>query len=97
HNPAPYNGFKIKDRYGRSAPPEVTREIEAHLNLSSSSPAVPGRGSMDSPPTTAGNDGIKTFDDRAAYESYLKSRLDWKLLRHFKASVVFDYLYGTAS
>src|ERR1019366_7891375 len=72
HNPAPYNGFKIKDRYGRSAPPEVTREIEAHLNLSSSFPAVPGRGSMDSPPTTAGNDGIKTFDDRAAYASSLK-------------------------
>jgi phosphomannomutase len=97
HNPALYNGFKIKDGHGRSAPPEVTREIEAHLNLSMSSPAVTGRGSMDSPPTTAGNDGIATFDDRAAYEHYLKSRLDWKVLRRFKATVVFDHLYGTAS
>ncbi len=32
HNPAPYNGFKIKEKLGRSAPPEVTREIEAFLS-----------------------------------------------------------------
>src|SRR5205807_4535848 len=32
-NPALYNGFKIKDGRGRSAPPEVTREIEAQLSV----------------------------------------------------------------
>src|SRR5262245_43485674 len=28
HNPALYNGFKLKDRFGRSAPPEATAQIE---------------------------------------------------------------------
>ncbi len=40
---------------------------------------------------------IQTFDDRHGYEQYLRSRLDWKLLRSYKARVVFDHLYGVAS
>ena len=83
HNPALYNGFKIKEGRGRSAPPEVTREIEAHLSLAA--------------PAALGNADLKTFDDGRAYESYLRSRLDWKVLRAYKARVVFDYLYGVAA
>src|ERR1039458_7602276 len=30
HNPALYNGFKLKEGLGRSAPPAVTKEIEAY-------------------------------------------------------------------
>ena len=86
HNPALYNGFKIKDGRGRSAPPEVTREIEAYLSTTGSAPIRPH---TDTP--------IQTFDDRAAYERYLKGRLDWKLLREYRATVVFDYLYGSGA
>ncbi len=92
HNPALYNGFKIKDSHGRSAPPEVTREIEAFLSTNPSPPPSPllkGRGSK--------GEGLPTFDDRLAYEHYLRCRLDWNLLRRYRASVVFDHLYGTAS
>ncbi|MXZ63230.1 MAG: phosphoglucomutase/phosphomannomutase family protein, partial [Chloroflexi bacterium] len=31
HNPAQWNGFKVKQAVGNSAPPEVTAEIEAAL------------------------------------------------------------------
>jgi len=95
HNPASYNGFKIKESQGRSAPPEVTREIEAYLNIDSSSPAATGRGPMVR--QTSGGDVIGTFDDRAAYEGYLRSRLDWKVLKRHHGRVVFDYLYGVGS
>jgi phosphomannomutase len=93
HNPALYNGFKIKEGQGRSAPPEVTREIEAFLSISPSSP-----GPMDSPPESAGNDvSIDIFDDQHPYERYLKGRLDWKILRSYNGRVVFDHLYGVGS
>src|SRR5256885_14862958 len=59
HNPALYNGFKIKDGRGRSAPPEVTREIEPHLTMTGSAPIRP---TADTP--------VRTVDDGASYESY---------------------------
>ncbi len=84
HNPAFYNGFKIKDALGRSAPLEVTREIEAFASVQATSSAA-----VDLP--------LKTFDDRKEYIQYLRSRLDAKLLRAFKKTVVFDYLHGVGA
>jgi phosphomannomutase len=98
HNPALYNGFKIKDSIGRSAPLEVTREIEAFLALSSPNTSAGDPSStLDFPPTCSENDGLKMFDDLAAYERYLKGRLDWKLFRNHKARVVFDHMYGVGA
>src|SRR5262249_33666041 len=84
HNPAFYNGFKIKEGLGRSAPPEVTREIEAHLTTAAARPP-------------ASQSPADEFDDRRAYERYLRDRLDWKALRSYKGRVVFDYLFGVAA
>jgi phosphomannomutase len=83
HNPALYNGFKVKDRFGRSAPPEVTRAIEERLE-----PA-------DVAVTNA--EPAPTFAYRRQYETYLKSRLDWAALKRFKGRVVFDFLHGAAA
>lgn len=84
HNPALYNGFKVKDRFGRSAPPEVTREVESRI------PSL-DPGLLHSP--TAHD----TFDYWPAYQNYLKSRLDWNALQRYSRPVVFDYLYGSGS
>ncbi len=84
HNPALYNGFKVKDAHGRSAPPEVTREIEAFLSTVTH-------------PSQELSNPVSTFDDRTEYERYLRSRLDMKILRTYKARVVFDFLYGVAA
>jgi phosphomannomutase len=83
HNPALYNGYKVKEALGRSAPPEVTKEIEAHLSTASAAP-----GTSPSP---------QTFDDHLAYENYLRSRLDMKLLKRHRGRVIFDYLYGVGA
>ena len=40
---------------------------------------------------------VKEFDDRQEYEKYLRDRLDWNLVRNYKATVVFDYLYGVGA
>lgn len=82
HNPALYNGFKLKDRHGRSAPPEITKEIETRIS--------------ESFPTSA-EEKIDSFDYQPAYDRYVQSRLDWPLLKKLKAKVVFDYLYGAGA
>ncbi len=84
HNPALYNGFKIKEARGRSAPPEVTAEIETRLGLS---PVVP----------SADSASPSLFNDSDAYERYLKGRLDWTLLQKYSKTVVFDHLYGVGA
>jgi len=84
HNPAFYNGFKLKESLGRSAPPDVTKEIEAFLSTTTPLPAA----------ETA---PLSEFDDSRAYENYLKSRLDWKAVKAYKATVVFDHLYGVGA
>jgi len=93
HNPAFYNGFKIKDTHGRSAPPEVTQAIEQLINQEQNPSPAPlplGRGE-------GRGEGFASFDFNANYERYLKSRLDWKILKTLKGTVVFDHLYGTAA
>lgn len=84
HNPALYNGFKIKEARGRSAPPEVTIAIEASLGKR----PVPELDRVSS---------IPTFDDRKPYEKYLKSRLDWNALRSYAKPIVFDHLFGVGA
>jgi len=84
HNPALYNGFKIKDCHGRSAPPEVTQGIEQNI-------------SSEAPSANLQPEPMSLFDDRRVYEKYLRSRIDWPLLKNFKAKIVFDHLYGVAS
>ncbi len=88
HNPALYNGFKVKDRSGRSAPPEVTRAIETFIE-----PEAPTPGSSRSPnPAT-----LPAFDDSNLYLQHLRSQVDWKLLKRFRGKVVFDHMHGCSS
>jgi phosphomannomutase len=82
HNPALYNGFKIKDRHGRSAPPEVTQEIET--SIPAEAPAA-----LDM--------NLERFAFRKTYDDYLRRRLDWTALRRLKATAVFDHLHGVAA
>lgn len=83
HNPFQYNGFKIKEGSGRSAPPEVTVAIEQAMQNDGSVPA-----SIHS---------IDTEDWLPLYEASLKKALDWKAFRKLKGTVVFDFLHGSAS
>jgi phosphomannomutase len=86
HNPACYSGFKVKDGNGRSALPEITRQIEQRL------PAEVNR--VSKPDQTP---RLSRFSYSGTYDAYLRRRLDWSLLRRFRARVVFDHLYGVAA
>lgn len=85
HNPADYNGFKLKEGKGRSAPPEVTRAVESRVQ--DAPPAGP------CPALEPQDHG----DWRSEYERYLSSQLDWKALRTFSGTIVFDAMHGVGA
>ncbi len=84
HNPARYNGFKIKEGSGRSAPPEVTAAIEQRMGRDESIPPAMGK-------------EIPTLNWLPHYERDLAKHLDWKAIHGLKGTVVFDYLHGVAA
>ena len=86
HNPASYNGFKIKDRLGRSAPGGVTKEVEARLTTT----AIPVMGSPSTP-------ARRLFNFIPIYERFLRSQLEMPVLNMLKGTAVIDYLHGSGA
>ena len=92
HNPARWNGFKIKQASGNSAPPEVTGAIEEAL------PAIlsgdRGRG-------IANGDGaarslIERFDPNPPYLAALREFVDLGRIRDAGLRIAVDSMYGAA-
>lgn len=83
HNPAGYNGFKIKEGSGRSAPPQITTDIE---HLISEDDVI-----------TNNCISIPTFDCQPVYDRFLRNQLDWKALKRLRGTIVVDYLFGSGA
>jgi phosphomannomutase len=81
HNPAQFNGFKIKERPGRSAAPETVREVEARLFAQS-------------PRRQQG--GFRLVAPNPGYESDIGELVDLAMLRAAGATIVADAMHGSA-
>ena len=89
HNPAQWNGFKVKQAVGNSAPPEVTSEIEAAI------PGILAGGGVRS----AAHDAtplIERFDPRPAYVDALRAFVDVERIREAGLRVAVDSMHGAA-
>ena len=82
HNPAPYNGFKVKAHFGGSAPPELYAQISAEADRPLPAVARPGR--------------IERQDLLAPYRDGLASLLDLDSIRASRLGVLADSLHGAA-
>jgi phosphomannomutase len=82
HNPASYNGFKVKAHFGGSAPPELYAEISASADRAPPDAAQPGR--------------IETVDLVGPYRAGLASRLDLDAIRAAGLTVLADAMHGAA-
>ncbi len=90
HNPARWNGFKVKQAAGNSAPPEVTSEIEQAV------PAI-----LDGGGAAGGADGegaarIERFDPNPPYLAALREFVDLERIREAGLRVAVDSMYGAA-
>lgn len=87
HNPAAYNGLKIKSAFGGSVPPEVTQQVEAQLQGD-----LPPIG----PPGT-----ITSFDPWPSYCAELQGKVDLAAIQGAIASgqltVFADVMHGSAA
>lgn len=94
HNPAEWNGFKVRTETGGSAPPEVTREIERHIAH------LQERGEL--PPTLPLDEGLRRglvqhYDPVPSYEHHLSQLVDLERLRAADLEVAVDSMYGAGA
>lgn len=85
HNPAEYNGFKIKVSTGGAAGPEITNEVEKRLesalvNYSEESLK-----------------NIKKEDFIRDYIKFIRSYIDFKKIKNKKFKVLVDTMYGSGN
>ncbi|MEM9949022.1 MAG: phosphoglucomutase/phosphomannomutase family protein [Cyanobacteria bacterium P01_D01_bin.36] len=87
HNPAAYNGLKIKSALGGSVPPEVTEKVEAKLGELTPKAETPGE--------------ITSFDPWPSYCSALQSMVDIEAIRkavdESKLTIFAEVMHGAAS
>ena len=92
HNPAAYNGFKIKPDYGGSASPEIVARVEAEIDQVAANLPV-----LLIPLEEAESNGaVQRFDARRPYLEHLAKLLDVKAVRGAGIGVLHDSMYGTA-
>ncbi|CAN5506613.1 phosphoglucomutase/phosphomannomutase family protein [soil metagenome] len=88
HNPAIYNGFKLKDEFGGSMDPEIIATIEKELvNIDSVSPAKTLKELIES-------GVVEYFDGNGYYIEYLSSHIETEEIDKKNLKVVFDCMYG---
>ncbi len=92
HNPARWNGFKVKMSNGASAPEEITKAIEDAI------PGVLGRNGVKQLPLgEAESRGlVETFDVRPAYVTALRELVDIQGIRDAGYTVLVESMYGAA-
>ena len=93
HNPAHWNGFKVKPSYGGAAAPAVTEEIERAV------PAIrTGSGVRRIELAEAEAAGvIRRVEGRSAYLEAARSLVDIEGIRAAGLSVLVDSMYGAAA
>jgi len=82
HNPAPYNGFKVKAHFGGSAPPDLYARISAEADRPLPPASRLGR--------------IERQDLLAPYREGIASLLDLDSIRACRLGVLADSLHGAA-
>lgn len=92
HNPARWNGFKVKLSNGASAPEEVTRAIEDAI------PSVIARNGVKLLPLgEAESRGlVETFDVRPAYITRMRELVPIQGIRDAGYTILVDSMYGAA-
>jgi len=87
HNPYEWNGFKIKEAWGGSARPEVTRAVEEELkNLPRPAGAVPEPRGL-----------LAGFNPKPDYLKHIASFVDLDLIKKANIKAVIDPMHGSAA
>jgi len=88
HNPAKYNGYKLKDEFGGSMSPDTIAIIEQELkNI--------GEVTINKNLAQLVEEGIvEYYDGDGYYINYLRDKIDIKKIDDAKLNVIYDCMYG---
>ncbi|MBX7045694.1 MAG: phosphoglucomutase/phosphomannomutase family protein [Ignavibacteria bacterium] len=88
HNPAKYNGYKLKDEFGGSMSPDTIAIIEGELkNI--------GEVAINKNLDTLVKEGIvEYYDGDGYYIDYLRKHIDIKKIDSANLKVIYDCMYG---
>ncbi len=82
HNPAEYNGYKIKDSRGGGASEEITKTVESFIGKN----PVKDNFALDS---------IKSVDITKDYVKFIRNYIDLKKIKNKKFKILVDSMYGS--
>lgn len=93
HNPALWNGFKLKSQDGASAPHQIISQVEKQIAR------VISTGMRERIPlASAIKKGLVDYRDPApAYKKHLQSLIDLPSLRQSQLKIIVDAMYGTGA
>jgi len=93
HNPARYNGFKLKSEDGASAPSEMIESVEKNIRRSLDSREI-----RSLPLEEAQSQGlIEVFDFDPLYFKRIAQFVDFERLRNSGLKIIVDSMYGAGS
>ncbi len=93
HNPARYNGFKVRSAYGGAAAPEVLAELEGRIADAQAQGRI-----RRVPRRAAESEGlIVLFDPGDAYRRQVGGLVDLEAIRNAGLRVVADAMYGAGA
>lgn len=91
HNPAEYNGFKVKASFGGPAIPEQIAQIEKELDtMNGKAPSM----KVDSLEAYVKAKTIRLFDAAESYIRYLRKKIDFDLIKKSGLKIVYDPMHG---
>lgn len=92
HNPAPYNGFKIKTHVGASAEPEVIEDVESRIDAITLE-SVKRMSFKDA----VASGKVEIIDAKQSYLEQVHRLVDLKPIRDASLTVAIDAMYGAGS
>lgn len=94
HNPAEYNGFKLKADYGGPSAPKDIERVQKYVDAHFARP--PARQSQIKPMNDLVRERlIRTFDARKLYIDHLRRKIDLDLIRRSGFTVLYDPMHGS--
>ncbi|MCE7932972.1 MAG: phosphoglucomutase/phosphomannomutase family protein [Chlorobi bacterium CHB2] len=93
HNPAEYNGFKLKAGYGGPSTPEDVAKVQKNVTKMESAPPKPKK--LKSLSELIAAKQVKMFDAKLAYVEYVKKKIDLQAIREAGFKVLYDPMYGS--
>ncbi|MGL4649291.1 MAG: phosphoglucomutase/phosphomannomutase family protein, partial [Caldilineaceae bacterium] len=91
HNPPRYNGIKLKAAFGGSASPADCKDVERRIVVN----LAAGRAPLIADAEAALADGrITRFNALTAYETHLRTLIDFDAIRRAGLKVAVDAMYG---